>query len=119
MEDVHEYEAASCIRGYHIYRDIWTAAIGEELDCVRESGNMRDRYAVAVKRAGVTVGHLPPKISRVCSLFLRRGGNIMCTVVGVKRYSSDLVQGGLEIPCSLVFTGKAKEITKMKKLKIL
>ena len=43
----------------------------------------------------------------------------MCTVVGIKRYSSDLVQGGLEIPCSLVFTGKAKEITKMKKLKIL
>ena len=43
----------------------------------------------------------------------------MCTVVGIKRYSSDLVQGGLEIPCSLVFTGKAKEIAKMKKLKIL
>ena len=67
MEDVREYEAASCIRGYHIYRDIWTAAIGEELDCVRESGNMRDRYAGAVKRAGVTVGHLPQKNSRVCS----------------------------------------------------
>ena len=28
MEDVREHEAASCIRGYHIYRDIWTAAVG-------------------------------------------------------------------------------------------
>ena len=54
MEDVSKHEAASSIRGYHIYRDIWTAAIGEELDCVRESGSMRDRYAGAVKRAGVT-----------------------------------------------------------------
>ena len=64
-----EHKAASCIRGYHIYRDIWTAAIGEELDCVRESGNIRDRYAVAVKRPGVTVGHLPPKISRLLFVF--------------------------------------------------
>ena len=35
MEDVREHEAASCIRAYHIHRDIWTATIGEELDCVR------------------------------------------------------------------------------------
>ena len=28
MEDVREHEAASCVRGYHIYRDIWKAAIG-------------------------------------------------------------------------------------------
>ena len=28
MEDVREQEAASYIRGYHIYCDIWTAAIG-------------------------------------------------------------------------------------------
>ena len=27
MEDVREHEAASCVRGYHIYRDIWKAAI--------------------------------------------------------------------------------------------
>ena len=65
VEDVREHEAASGNRRYHIYHDIWTAAIGEELDCVTESGNMRDRYAVAVKRAGVTVGHTPK--NHVCS----------------------------------------------------
>ena len=43
----------------------------------------------------------------------------MCTVVWTKCYSSNLVQRVLEIPCSLVFTGKAKEVTMMKKLKKL
>ena len=28
----------------------------------------KERYAVAVKRAGVIVGHLPKKISRMCAL---------------------------------------------------
>ena len=69
MEEVREHEAASCVPGYHIYHDIWTAAIGEELDCVRESGSMRDRYAGAVKRAGVTVGHFTP-INISCLLFV-------------------------------------------------
>ena len=85
MEDVREHEAASCICGYHIYRDIWTAAIGEELDCVRESGNMRDRYAGAVKRAGVTVGHLP-----VCSLFLRIRKTNLPLQIPQERHSSTL-----------------------------
>ena len=35
-------------------------------------------------------GHLPRKMSKVCSLFLRRGGSIRCKVTGSRRYSSDL-----------------------------
>ena len=47
---------ASCVRGYH---DIWTAAIGEELDCEGIRKSVRYIWhAVAVKRAGVTVGHI-------------------------------------------------------------
>ena len=34
-----------------------------------------DPFAVAVVRAGVTVGHVPRKISTVCSVFLRRSGS--------------------------------------------
>ena len=76
---------------------------------------MKDRYAVAVIKDGVIIGHLPRKVSRVCSLFLRRGGSIQCTVVGRRRYSSDLPQGGLEIPCCLIFTAMPKEMQKLKK----
>ena len=58
-----------CIRGYHIYGEVWTAVMGEELLCERKLGNVVDRYAIAVKKpdSGVTVGHLRKKISRVCS----------------------------------------------------
>ena len=56
---------------------------------------------MAVKREGTIVGHLTRKITRVCSLFLRQGGSITCTVTGHRRYSSDLLQGGLEVPCML------------------
>ena len=80
-----------CVRGYHLYKDIWEAAIGEELQCERETRNTKDRYAVAVKKDGMVVGHLPRKISHLCSIFLRRG-NIVCCVSGRRRYSADLPQ---------------------------
>ena len=58
-----ELERECCIRGYHIYRAIWHAAVGETLLCAREPTNNSDMYAVAVIRAGVTIGHLPRRIS--------------------------------------------------------
>ena len=111
---MEETEMPCCVRGYLIYSAIWTAAIGEELVCSREPTNATDRYAVTVEKDGTIIGHLPRKISKVCSVFLRRGGSINCTVTGGKRYSADLPQGGLEIPCTLLFKGKAKEIQKLK-----
>ena len=85
----------SCIRAYHVYGEVWTAALGEQLYCEREPGNVVDRYAMAVKKpdSHVIVGHLPQKISRVCSMFTQRGGEITATVTGHHCYSSDLAQG--------------------------
>ena len=102
-----------CVRGYHVYKDTWNATIGEELECNPEAGNRADRYAVAVIKAGNIVGHVPKRISRYCSLFIRRGGTIRCLVTSGRQYSNDLPQGGLEIPCILKFTGQAKEIKKL------
>ena len=100
-----------------MYKAIWMAAVGEVLQCEREPSNASDRYAVAVKKDGTTIGHLPRKVSRVCSLFMRRGGRIQCTVTGGRRYSADLPQGGLEIPCLVSFsTQESKEIQKLKQL---
>jgi hypothetical protein len=97
------FRVEAMVRGYHCYQEIWQAIVGEELQTTRELGNIHDLYAVAVTRSRLTVGHLPRKISSVCSLFLRRGGEISCIVTGTRRYSSDLEQGGLEIPCTLIF----------------
>ena len=110
------FERNCCIRGYHAYKEVWEAAVGEALVCEREPENASDRYAVAVEKEGSIIGHLPRKVSRVCSLFLRRGGTIQCTVTGRRKYSADLAQGGLEVPCSLLFKATPEEIKKLKKL---
>ena len=103
-------------QGYHEYHNIWDSAINEELPCECEVHNAMDHYAVAVIRDNVVVGHLPKNISRICSLFLRSGGTIKVEVTGQKRYSSDLAQGGMEIPCLLLCQGEPKEIKKLIKL---
>ena len=56
---MEEFEKPCCIQGYHIYQEVWAAAVGEELVCEREMDHSYDRYAVAVKRMGNIIGHLP------------------------------------------------------------
>ena len=107
---------SSCIRGYHVYDDIWIPSTGEKVDCYREERNVLDRYAVKVMKSDEIVGHLPKKISTLCSLFIRRGGSIKCEVMGSRRYSRDLLQGGLEIPCDLIFEGSPNALEKIKSL---
>lgn len=69
-----------------------------------------------MKKGTTTVGHIPRKISCICFTFLRRGGTIHCTVTEQRRYSADLPQGGLEIPCLLEFVGKANDVAKVAKI---
>jgi hypothetical protein len=104
-------------RGYHVYKEIWDASIGEMLVCRKEEGNVHDPYCVGVvNERNVTVGHVPREISALCSLFLEHQGTISCEVTGNRMYSKDLPQGGLEIPCKLCFRGTAKYVDKVKAL---
>ena len=91
------------VRGYHVYQDVWSTRVGEQLTCDREPGNHHDTFAVAIKKDNVTLGHVPRCIFPVCFIFLRQGRTISCTVTGHRRYSADLTQGGMEIPCTLTF----------------
>ena len=44
--DLVELEGVDvCVRGQHIYKDIWYAVVGEVLVCKREPNNFQDRYA--------------------------------------------------------------------------
>ena len=114
---MQELSRLSCVRGYHIYQNVWDAAIGEILTCEWEPSNLQDRYTVAFKKEGISiVGHTPKNVSLVCSLFLRRRRTIECTITGTRRYSADLVQGCLEVPCFSLFKGKEKEVQKLKKV---
>ena len=50
LMELEESRVDVCVRGQHIYQDIWYAVAGEVLVCKREPNNFQDRYAVAVKR---------------------------------------------------------------------
>ena len=110
------YEVESVVRGYHIYKEIWSAAVGTTLPCQQESFNPYDSYAVAIIKDDLVVGHMLRNISVTCSAFLRRGDAITCTVTGARQYSNDLPQGGLKVPCRLKFSACSKEISKIVKL---
>ena len=80
MSELRSYVVEAMIRGYHEYQSIWEAEVGENLTCIREPGNVRDPYAVAVTKpeSSTIVRHVPRKTSAklICSLFLRKGGSI-------------------------------------------
>ena len=54
-------------------------------------------------------------MSTACSLFIRRGGSIYCTITGRRQYSRDLPQGGMEVPCTFCFVGNGCKLKKLKK----
>ncbi len=116
------FSISSMTRGYHIYQGTWNALVGEVLECKRESSNSHDPFAMAVMRnstsgPAVVVGHVPRRLSALCSLFLRRTGSIItCRITGSRRYSTDLPQRGLEIPCMPTFSGLHQNINKVKAL---
>ena len=111
------FESQSCVRGFHVYKSIWTPFIGETLSSSREMTNLHDPFAVKVLKTDEIVSHLPKRISSTCSIFIRKGGIITCTVNGERRYSRDLTQGGLEIPCLLTFgVNNESLISKIKKM---
>ena len=47
------------------------------------------------------------------ALFLDHGGTVTCEVIGNQQYLEDLPQGGLEIPCKLLFHGPSKYVAKV------
>ena len=105
-------EFRSVIRGYHVYKSIWTPALGEKLSTDQERGNPEDRYAVSVLKSSTIVGHVPREISKLCWMFISREGHIYCTVSGGRQRSA-LEQGGLEIPCVYKFCGKKRLVDKL------
>ena len=108
----------SMIHGYHVYKNTWVPVVGEMLVYHREGHNFHDPFAVAVQKGTTVVGHVPRCISAMCYTFLGKDGcHITCTVTGHRRYSHDLPQGGMEIPCHIVFTAEVPTyVQKLRKL---
>jgi len=62
---------SSAVRGFHIYKDIWKRSIADKLACEREIDNCFDKFAIKVVNNGKTVGHLPPKFSKIIIAWYR------------------------------------------------
>ena len=86
--------------------------------CEHEENNKYYLFAIKLYRPldRKIVGHFPIKISRITRFIIARGaiGEAQLTAAHYRR--SPLVQGGLEIPCSLIFkmpeTKKSSELLK-------
>ena len=46
------FQVEAMVRGYHIYSEIWGAALGEQLQCARETSNPQDISLVKVAKQG-------------------------------------------------------------------
>ena len=93
-----------CLWLPRVSRNMDSSISGEYLNYKRERDNTEGRHmhAVAVcKLKDVVVGHVPCTISCLCSVFISQGDMIDCIVEGTRCYSSNLPQGGMEIPYKL------------------
>ena len=55
-------EGSSRVCGYHIYKDVWHALTGEELQCERDPDTNIQTEAIGMQsllRDGIITGHLP------------------------------------------------------------
>ena len=99
----------SVIRGHHVYKDIWTPFIGEVLRVEQETHNVQDRFAVAVVKDDITVGHVPCEVSCLVWHFIEHDGTVNCEVTGRRKHGI-----GLEVPCTYIFSTKKKIIRKLR-----
>ena len=54
------FETMSHVKGYHVYKTICILVIRECLLSEGEPDNLKDKYAVCIKKENRIVGHLPP-----------------------------------------------------------
>jgi len=59
MMDTHVVD--SCVRGFHVYYNRWTPALGEVFMCKVEDGDTSNTYAVAIKKGGEIIEYVPRK----------------------------------------------------------
>ena len=77
-----------------------------------------DPYVIANMTGSELIGHVPRKISAACYLFIQKSGILTCFITDSNhQYSSDLLQGGFQIPYKLVFESHDVELmVKVRKL---
>ena len=122
LEKEFVFAVNCCVRGYHIFKSLWDAPIGSILSAKHEDDPqslVHGKYAFAlINSESVIVGQLPKFMSKLAHFFVKHAGKIRCEITGSKRYSSDLEQGGLEIPAKIIFQNSNERIIEEMKKKL-
>ena len=72
------------VKGFHVYKALWTPEVGETLRSEGEPDNPIDKYAVCIKKENKIVGHLPlgksGKFAKTIFYFLRADKLSSCKI---------------------------------------
>ena len=122
LEKEFVFAVNCCVCGFHIFKLFRDAPIGSILSAKYEDDPqslVHDKYVIAlINSESVTVGHFPKFMSKLAHFFVKHGGKISCEITGSKRYSSDLEQGGLEIPAKIMFQNSNERVIEEMKKKL-
>ena len=114
-----DFETMSYVKGCHVYKTLWIPVIGECLLSETEPDNLKDKYAVYVKKENRIAGHLPLgkscKFAKTIFYFLKADESSSCKIA-VTGKPVNLGDGdGMQVPCKLLFTGVKKCIDILQK----
>ena len=106
------------IKRHHVYKDIWTPEIGEQLKVRIEPDNCVDKYAVCVEKDKKVDGHLKKggsgKFAKIIFYFLRSDPYSSC-IATISGKRCNLKDGeGLQVPCKLDMTGQQQYVNILK-----
>ena len=112
------WEVASYVKGYHVYKRVWTPISNEVLQTHREPENPTDKYAVCVLKDGKVVGHLKKgsngRFAKTIFYFLRSDTYAKCCVK-ITGKPVNLTDGeGMQVPCMLELEGQGRYIDVLK-----
>ena len=65
----------SYTRGFHAYKQNWDRVLGRRYTGTTEEKNEHDKYALAEVNDDEVVGHIPLRLSKIMSMFLKLTGS--------------------------------------------
>ena len=112
------------MRGHHAHKDIFKPVIGITLTSQREPKNAKDPHAIAiVEDTDCIIGHIPLRLSRTVSSFLRRANHKVTAEICGKRINRGcgkrINRGsglGLELPVIYEIYGGRKYLNRLDEL---
>ena len=115
-------DVVSNIKGYHVYKSVWTPTLQEQMYGEIEPHNPVDKYAVAVKKDEKVIGHLPlgenGKFAKTIFYFLRADPYAKYTITVVGK-AVNLGDGdGMQVHCILHLSRKKSMVEILKQQKM-